>query len=145
MIYFDRLEGKNDNFYLYREADRVMYPDKNSLIKAIASMIGVSILTSDEVKNQVSGSIEKTDWDTEPITHDGIQFNRHFIDLKLKVLSLEAANVKLLERLAAVEDSKELAIDAIDGFVCDEKLNSIPPMYRRLLSFAKSISDAMKK
>lgn len=38
---------------------------------------------------------ESTDWDTEPISHDGIQFNKHFIELKLKVAGLETEIVKL--------------------------------------------------
>ena len=95
-----QIEEKNGIWYLSDGDFNAKVTDKNSLMKAVAGLVGVSILTSDEVdvdnnsakmlKDKYISPLEKTEFDSGCITHDGIQFNKHFIDLSRRVDQLEA-------------------------------------------------------
>lgn len=94
-----QIEEKNGNWYLSDGDFNAKVTDKNSLIKAVAGIVGVSILTSDEVdvdsiqtipQKQTKSPLEKTAFDSGCITHDGIQFNRYFIELSRRIDQLEA-------------------------------------------------------
>lgn len=165
-----QIEEKNSNYYVSIDGRKPQsFSSKNHLMRYIAEIIGVSILTSDEVsgkedieknikveielhvaqkileqlKRECRGclpaklspiactmctctilglevrksenrlfekkldNIEKSlddtenkDWDTEPISHDGIQFNKHFIELKEKIGKIESGGEYIAKTFA---------------------------------------------